>query len=123
MNTIKSRMQKLIEERLIKEPNAIVGNELRRNRYDSLLRRMWSLDNLEQKDKLSSFAWFSLFELFENSPPNKNDLTGLMKLANLEYDKKSKVEELRKILFTETVPEHEKMTEAEMMPVINELCR
>ena len=123
MNSIKSRMQKLIEERLIKEPNAIVGNELRRNRYDSLLRRMWSLDNLKQKDKLSSFAWFSLFELFENSPPNKNDLTGLMKLANLEYDKKSKVEELRKILFTETVPEHEKMTEAEMMPVINELCR
>ena len=123
MNSIKNRMQKLIDERLIKEPSAVVGNELRRNTYDPLIRRMWSLDSLKQEDKLSSFAWFSLFDLFENNPPKKNDLTSLMKLANIEYDKKFKIEKLRNLLFAGAVPEHEKMTEAEMKPVINDLCR
>ena len=122
MNSIKTRVQRMIEERLIKEPGAVITNEKRRNTYDPLLRRMWSLDSLNQKDKVHSFAWFSLFDLFENTPPNKNDLTNLMDIAKIDFDKSKKIGELKHDFFVKTMPEHEKMTEAEMKTVIERLC-
>ena len=116
-------MQKLIEERLIKEPGVVITSEERRKTYDPLLRRMWSLDSLNQKDKLHSFAWFSLFDLFENSPPNKKDLMKLMEIAKIDFVKSKKIGELKHYFFVKAMPGHEKTTETEMKNVIDRLCK
>ena len=96
---------------------------MRLKSYQPLQRRFWSLDSLTQKEKLASLAWFTLFDLFENKPPNKSDLMRFMESIGLKFDESKKVGNLRRELFTQTRPEHEKQTETEMKNVIDRLCK
>ncbi len=124
MENIKTRMNQLIDERLIKKPGALnVKDRMRLKSYQPLQRRFWSLDSLTQKEKLASLAWFTLFDLFENKPPNKSDLMRFMESIGLKFDESKKVGNLRRELFTQTRPEHEKQTETEMKNVIDRLCK
>ena len=124
MENIKTRMNQLIDERLIKKPGALnVEDRMRLKSYEPLQRRFWSLDNLTRKEKLASLAWFTLFDLFENKPPNGPDLMRFMKSIGLKFNKSEKIGNLRRELFTQTRPEHEEQTETEMKNVIDRLCK